>query len=199
MALNLAIMLCQRRLVSGYQGFSHADIFQPVPEPKVVIENILATARALCFGRVSQTIVACPDPFWCLHVQLSNSRDKIERKFVMIFPAVHGLVQFGNGRYEFFGRGNLEGGRPMFFHTVEEVDEPLAGDVIAEDNQRHGAGIDHKHGDVVHVGISTQCVSLQCSGRFRLCKTYFSPFCKFPIPSGMIISDRPHITPPTPV
>ena len=64
-ALNLAIALSQRRLVSGYQGSS---LFHPVSEPKVVIKDIMATARALRFGRVVQAVMASPDTLRCLHV-----------------------------------------------------------------------------------------------------------------------------------
>ena len=71
----------------------------------------------------------------------------------------------------------------MLIHTVEEVDEPLAGDVVAEEDERHGAGIDYECSDVVHVGESIRCVSFHCSVKFVLFKTYFSPFCKFPMPS----------------
>ena len=74
----------------------------------------------------------------------------------MVFPAVHGLVQFGNCGYEFFGWRNPEGSGPMLVHAGEEVDEPLAGDVVADDNEEEGEGLDDKANEVVHVRVSAQ-------------------------------------------
>ena len=43
----------------------------------------------------------------------------------------------------------------MLIHAAEEIDEPLAGDVVAEEDERHGTGIDYERSNIVHVGEST--------------------------------------------
>lgn len=47
----------------------------------------------------------------------------------------------------------------MLVHASKDVDEPLAGYVVADDNQAEGVGVDQKcveddREDIVHVAIS---------------------------------------------
>jgi len=67
---------------------------------------------------------------------------------------MHRFVKFRDGRYKARSFRNPEVGGPMF-HSLEEVDEPLAGDVVAEDDEGDGAGIvDYEGRDVVHIAVS---------------------------------------------
>ena len=61
-----------------------------------------------------------------------------------------------NCRYELFGWRNLEGSGPMLIHTGENVDKPLAGDVIADENEDDCKGLDNKCKEVIHVQVSAQ-------------------------------------------
>ena len=120
----------------------------------------------------------------------------------MIFSAVHWFMQLGNRRYELHGSRNLEVGRPVCIHSVKEVDEPLAGDVVADEDEGDSTEVldvcvEDDREDAIHVAVSGQHISSQCHRSFG--KNARSPFCRFPMPNSMIISDHPHITPPTPV
>ena len=102
MALNLLIAFSQGCLVPELQGFPYSNIFQPIPEAKVVIKDVMMTPRSLGLCHFPQPIVPCPDTFWSLHIRLSDSRDEIEGVLLVIFVTVHGFVQLGNCRYEFY-------------------------------------------------------------------------------------------------
>ena len=72
----------------------------------------------------------------------------------MIFAPMHRFVKFRDGRYKACSFRNPEVGGPMF-HLLEKVDKPLAGNVVAEDDERNGAGVvDHKGHNVVHIAVS---------------------------------------------
>ena len=63
-------------------------------------------------------------------------------------------MQLGNSGYERRGGWDPESWWPMF-HTAIEVYEPLAGDIIAEQDDGDGAKvIDYEGSDVVHIGES---------------------------------------------
>ena len=102
MTLNLSIAFGQGCLVPGLQGFPHSNIFQPIPEAEVVIKDVVTTTWSLGLCRFPQPIVPRPDTFWSLHIRLSDSRDEIEGVLLVIFATVHGFVQLGNRRYEFY-------------------------------------------------------------------------------------------------
>ena len=49
----------------------------------------------------------------------------------MIFVAMHQFMEFLNGRDKFSGGRNPKARRPMLLHPHKEVDEPLAGNIVA--------------------------------------------------------------------
>ena len=77
----------------------------------------------------------------------------------MIFPAMHRFVEFWNRGDEFSRFRNSEAGGPVLFHPHKKVDEPLAGDIVAQDNDKEGEELDNKgrndrrHNEV-HVCVS---------------------------------------------
>lgn len=48
--------------------------------------------------------------------------------------SMHRFMEFQNGRNEFDGLHRLDLIQPMLFHPLEQVDEPLTNDVIANDD-----------------------------------------------------------------
>jgi hypothetical protein len=50
---------------------------------------------------------------------------------MVIFAAMHRFVEFRNGGDKFSGGRNPKVRRPMLFHPHEEVNEPLAGNIVA--------------------------------------------------------------------
>lgn len=89
----------------------------------------------------------------------------------MIFLAVHWFMQLGNRRYELHGSRNLEVGRPVCIHSVKEVDEPLAGDVVADEDEGDSTEVldvcvEDDREDAIHVAVSGQHISSQCHRSF---------------------------------
>jgi len=82
----------------------------------------------------------------------------------MIFPAVHGFMQFRNCRYEFFGSRNPEGRGPVLFHAAEKVYEPLTGDVVTNEDESEGERLDDSRDEVVHVRISVKLLAFTAMG-----------------------------------
>ena len=77
----------------------------------------------------------------------------------MFFLAMHRFVQLGNCGYELCGSGNLEVGRSVCIHLVKEVDEPLAGNVIADKDEGDSAEVldvrvDDERENAIHVAVS---------------------------------------------
>jgi len=84
---------------------------------------------------------------------------------------MHRFVQLGNRGYELCGSGNLEVGRPVCIHSVKEVDKPLAGDVVADEDEGDSAEVldvcvDDERKDAIHVAVSGQHISSQCHMSF---------------------------------
>ena len=89
----------------------------------------------------------------------------------MFFLAMHQFMQLGSCGYELCGSRNLEVGRPVCIHSVKEVDEPLAGDVIADEDKGNSAEVldvrvDDEREDAIHVAVSGQHISSQCHMSF---------------------------------
>ena len=77
----------------------------------------------------------------------------------MIFAAMHWLMEFRNGRDKFSGGRNPKARGPMLFHPHEEIHKPLAGDIIAQDNDKESKGLDNESLDdggnnEVHICVS---------------------------------------------
>lgn len=152
MTLDLAITLCKGGFVPGDECLADPNVLEPVPETKVIVKDIVTTTRPLRFGRVSQPVVPRPDALRRLHIRFANSRNEIQRELLVICPTMHGFMQLRNSGYERRGGWDPEGRRPMF-HTAIEVYEPLAGDIVAEQDDGDGAKvIDYEGSDVVHIG-----------------------------------------------
>ena len=67
---------------------------------------------------------------------------------------MHWFMKFRYGWYKLGSGRNPEVGGPMF-HSLKEVDKPLADDVVTEDDQGDGAEVVYHEGcDEVHVGVS---------------------------------------------
>ena len=49
----------------------------------------------------------------------------------MIFAAMHRFMEFRDSGDEFGRRRNSEARGPMLLHSRKEIDEPLAGDIVA--------------------------------------------------------------------
>lgn len=167
MALDLSITFGKGGSIPGHQCFPHARILLPIPEAEVVVENILTTTWPLGFGGFSQPIMSSPDALWRLHIRLSNTRDEVEGELLVFFAAVHGLMQLRDCRYELYGIRNLEVGGPVGIHSAKEVHEPLAGDVVADEDEGEGAEVldvyvDDEGEYTVHVAVSAQGISSRC-------------------------------------
>ena len=150
----------------GHQCFPHACVLLPIPEAKVIVKDVMTTAWPLGLRRVPQPIMPSPDVLWGLHIRLSNPGDKIQGELLVIFSAMHRFMQLRNRGYELRGTGNLEVGRPVCIHSVKEVDEPLAGDVIADEDKGNSAEVldvrvDDEREDAIHVAVSGQHISSQ--------------------------------------
>ena len=50
----------------------------------------------------------------------------------MIFAAMHWFTEFQDSGDEFSRCRNPEARRPMLLHPCEEIDEPLAGNIVAQ-------------------------------------------------------------------
>lgn len=112
-----------------------------------------------------------PDALRRLHIRLAHPGDKIQGKLLVFFSAMHGFVQLGNCGYELRGSGNLEIHGPVCIHSVEEVDEPLAGDVVADEDEGDSAEVldvrvNDQREEVIHVAVSGQRISFQCHTSF---------------------------------
>jgi len=85
---------------------------------------------------------------------------------------------------------------PMFVHPFKQINEPLARDVIAENDKKEDNSSNCAGRNVVHVGIPKNIVNATSPQKPKVW-THFSPFWR--LPTRSIISDRPQNVPPTPV
>jgi len=49
MALNLSVVLGKCRLIPGDEGSAYPDVFQPIPEAKVVVEGLCRRNSSLLY------------------------------------------------------------------------------------------------------------------------------------------------------
>jgi hypothetical protein len=101
-----------------------------------------------------------PDTFWRLHIRFSDSGDEVEGELLVIFAAVHWFVKFWNRRYQLGACRNPERGGPMLIHSMKEIHEPLAGDVVAYEDEGEGKCLDHDRDNKIHVRVSVNTSAL---------------------------------------
>ena len=78
----------------------------------------------------------------------------------MILAAVHWFVKFRNRQYQLGARRNPERGGPMLVHSMKKVYEPLAGNIVAYEDEGEGKCVDYERDDEIHVRISMNASAL---------------------------------------
>lgn len=161
MAFRLNISLRKGQLVPPHKSFPETDILEPVPKSEMIVEDILARARSLGLGRVTQRIVGRPHTLGRLQIRETDTRYEIEGVHLMIGGSVHGFMEFGDRGYKSRRRSKFDISGPVVRHPVEEVDEPLTGDVIADQDNRKGCTPNGGAENVVHVRVPVQTLGIQ--------------------------------------
>ena len=110
-------------------------------------------ARALCFRRISQPVVARPPPLGNLSVTFTESHSKIKRiLFVRLF-VMRRFVEFRDLRPSCERRRHTESLRPVD-HALVQIGVPLAAYVIAQAHGPQVVEVAHSRGNyVVHISI----------------------------------------------
>lgn len=176
---------------------TYSCVLEPIPVAKVIIQCIMPGTRPSGLRGACKGIVATPYTLWTLAVAQPHSFSVVEGILFVILVLVGRLVKFGNKGPDMKASSwtQLLGPR---IHACKDVDEPLAGNVVADGDNQQLHCPDGRREDVVHVGVSKGWISTKWDLKGQR-RTHLSPLCKFPIPLGSIISDLPHIVPPTPV
>ena len=83
----------------------------------------------------------------------------------MIGSSVHGFMEFGDCGYKPHRRSESDISGPVVRHPVEQIDKPLTGDVVADEDDGKGCTPNGGAENVVHVCVSVQTLKIEHSLR----------------------------------
>jgi hypothetical protein len=161
MAFRLDVSLRKGQLVPPHKSLSETSILEPVPKSEMIVKDILARARSLGLGRVTQRIVGRPYTLGCLQIRETDTRYEVERVHLMISGSMHGFMEFRNRGYKSRRGSEVNISGPVVRHPMEEVDEPLTSDVVADEDKGKGCTPNGGAENIVHVRIPVQRLGIQ--------------------------------------
>ena len=97
-----------------------------------------------------------PDVLWTFAVRETHSGYVVKGIHLMICRLMHWFMEFWNGGNEFCSWTRLDLFWPMRVDSFEEVDEPLACDVVADEDDGYKKLLNGRAEDIIHVRISGQ-------------------------------------------
>ena len=104
-----------------------------VPEPEMVVKDIMTRTRAHSLGCVPKCIMRRPNSFRALAVGVANTSTEVARKLFVAFGlGVAFLVELRDQREQSDASAGFDFFWPVVSNAVGEVDEPLASDVVTE-------------------------------------------------------------------
>ena len=87
--------------------------------------------------RVSEYIVRTPDPLRAFTVRETDTGDVVQGVHLMVCGFVHRFVQLGDCWDDLRRSGKIEVLWPVVVHSAEKVCEPLAGDIVTDEEKRN--------------------------------------------------------------
>lgn len=134
MSFNLNVAVPNGSLVASHQRRPHSGILLPVPEAKVVVEDVLARPRALRFRGIAKHVVVCPYPLRAFAVGLTHAVCEVKGVHFVFDLLMAWFMQLGDQRPSLNLRWYFDALWPRL-HSFREVREPLASYVVAQDDE----------------------------------------------------------------
>jgi len=100
--------------------------------------------------------VWAPNTLGALAVGETNAWYVVQGIYLVVSRLMHRLMKFWDGGNEFRPWSKLDFLGPVRVDSFEEINEPLARDVVANEDYRDEKLLDCRAKDVVHIGISVR-------------------------------------------